>query len=242
MKRLENMNILIVEDDPTARLLVKKALEYHGGTITEASTVAEGTKLSRDANHDMIILDLRLPDGNGYEICNSLRKDGIKTPILILSADQDVDIKVKNLNAGADDYLTKPFSIEELLARIDAIKRRIDTTEVTEYNCGELHIDLIGRVLRVVGNRVELTHSELNLLAYVVKTREPTATRDELANYVWVIGFDTQNNYISLYISYLPKKTPQYSDKKYTRTTRNKGVKVLCDPLPPLPSDNEAPA
>src|SRR5690625_3684236 len=115
----------------------------------------------------MINLDHQLPGGNGYEICHSVRKDGIKTPILILSADQDVDIKVKNLNAGADDYLTKPFSIEELLARIDAIKRRIDTTEVTEYNCGELHIDLIGRVLRVVGNRVELTNSEFNLLAYL---------------------------------------------------------------------------
>src|SRR5690625_3584130 len=182
MKRLENMTILIVEDDPTARLLVKKALQYHRGTHTEASTVGEGTKLSRDENHDMIILDLRLPDGNGYEICNSLRKDGIKTPILILSADQDVDIKVKNLNAGADDYLTKPFSIEELLARIDAIKRRIDTTEVTEYNCGELHIDLIGRVLRVAGNRVESTNSEFNLLVYLVKNRERKVTMDGLEN------------------------------------------------------------
>lgn len=239
MKRLENMNILIVEDDPTARLLVKKALEYHGGTITEASTVAEGTKLSRDANHDMIILDLRLPDGNGYDICNSLRKDGIKTPILILSADQDVDIKVKNLNAGADDYLTKPFSIEELLARIDAIKRRIDTTEVTEYNCGELHIDLIGRVLRVVGNRVELTNSEFNLLAYLVKNSERTVTMDELAKNVWGIGFDTQTNYINVYISYLRKKIAKYSDKKYIRTIRKKGFKVICDPLPPLPSDKE---
>src|SRR5690625_536374 len=172
MQRVENMYILMAEDAPTARLLVRKALEYHGGTITEASTVAEGTKLSRDANHDMIILDVRLPDGNGYEICNSLRKDGIKTPILILSADQDVDIKVKNLNAGADDYLTKPFSIEELLARINAIKRRIDTTEETEYNCGQDEIVLIGRVLRVVGNRVELTNSEFNLLAYLVKNSE----------------------------------------------------------------------
>lgn len=237
MKRLENMNILIVEDDPTARLLVKKALEYHGGNITEASTVAEGTKLSRNASHDMIILDLRLPDGNGYDICNTLRKDGIKTPVLILSADQDVDVKVKNLNAGADDYLTKPFSIEELLARIEAIKRRIDTAEATEYNCGELNIDLIGRVLRVAGNRVELTNSEFNLLAYLVKNRERTVSMDELAKNVWGIGFDTQTNYINVYISYLRKKIAKYSDKKYIRTIRKKGFKVVCDPLPPLPSD-----
>lgn len=230
INRLENMNILIVEDDPTARLLVKKALEYHGGNITEAGTAREGIDLSRKGTHDMIILDLRLPDGNGYDICSSLRQDGIKTPVLILSADQDVDIKVKNLNAGADDYLTKPFSIEELLARIDAIKRRIDSTEDTEYNCGELKIDLIGRVLRVSGNKVELTNSEFNLLAYLVKNRGRAVSQDELAKNVWGIGFDTQTNYINVYISYLRKKIAKYTDEKYIRTIRKKGFKIMCEP------------
>lgn len=232
MKRLENMNILIVEDDPTARLLVKKALEYHGGIITEAGTAREGSELSRKAVHDMIILDLRLPDGNGYDICYSLREDGIKTPVLILSADQDVDVKVKNLNAGADDYLTKPFSIEELLARIEAIKRRIDTTEETEYICGDLNIDLIGRLLRVSGNIVELTNSEFNLLAYLVKNRGRTVSQNELAKNVWGIGFDTQTNYINVYISYLRSKIAKHSDKKYIKTIRKQGFKVVCDPMP----------
>lgn len=233
MKRLENMNILIVEDDPTARLLVKKALEYHGGNVTEAGTASEGTKLCKKAAHDMIILDLMLPDGNGYDICSALRKDGIKTPVLILSADQDVDSKVKNLNAGADDYLTKPFSIEELLARIEAIKRRSELTAETEYVCGELKIDLIERVLRVAGNKVELTKSEFNLLSYLVMNRGRAVSQDELAKNVWGIGFDTQTNYINVYISYLRKKIAKYTDAKYIRTIRKMGFKVVCDPPPP---------
>lgn len=229
MDKLENMKILVVEDDPTIRLLVKKALEHHGGVVTEAGTAEDGAQKARKDNQDMIILDLRLPDGNGYDVCSGIREDGIKTPVLILSADHETDVKVKNLNAGADDYLTKPFSIEELLARIEAIKRRAAQSEDTELNCNELKMDMIERTLRVGEQFVDLTNSEFNLLSYLIKNKGRAISQDELAKNVWGIGFNTQTNYINVYVSYLRKKIGEHSDFQYIRTIRKKGFKVVCE-------------
>ena len=230
MAKLENFNILVVEDDPTIRLLVKKALEHHGAKIQEASTAKTGRELALSAGLDIIILDLRLPDGNGYDICESIRANGVKTPVLILSADHDTDIKVRNLNAGADDYLTKPFSIEELLARIEAIMRRSNSTEgVVELTCQDLRIDMIKRTITVKNNEVELTNSEFNLLVYLVKNKGREISLEELAENVWGIGFNTQTNYINVYVSYLRKKLRKHSDFQYIRTVRKKGFKAVCE-------------
>lgn len=228
MAKLDNFNILVVEDDPTIRLLVKKALEHHGAKIQEASTAKIGRELALTSNLDIIILDLRLPDGNGNDI--SIRANGVKTPVLILSADHDTDIKVRNLNAGADDYLTKPFSIEELLARIEAIMRRSTSTEgVIELECQDLRIDMIKRTITVKNNEVELTNSEFNLLVYLVKNKGREISLEELAENVWGIGFDTQTNYINVYVSYLRKKLRKYSDVQFIQTVRKKGFKAVCE-------------
>lgn len=230
MAKLENFNILVVEDDPTIRLLVKKALEHHGANIQEASTAKTGRELALSSGLDIIILDLRLPDGNGYDICESIRANGVKTPVLILSADHDTDIKVRNLNAGADDYLTKPFSIEELLARIEAIMRRSNSTEgVVELTCQDLRIDMIKRTITVKNNEVELTNSEFNLLVYLVKNKGREISLEELAENVWGIGFNTQTNYINVYVSYLRKKLRKHSDFQFIQTVRKKGFKAVCE-------------
>ena len=230
MAKLENFNILVVEDDPTIRLLVKKALEHHGANIQEASTAKTGRELALSPGLDIIILDLRLPDGNGYDICESIRANGVKTPVLILSADHDTDIKVRNLNAGADDYLTKPFSIEELLARIEAIMRRSNSTEgVVELTCHDLRIDMIKRTITVKGNDIELTNSEFNLLVYLVKNKGREISLEELAENVWGIGFNTQTNYINVYVSYLRKKLRKHSDFQFIQTVRKKGFKAVCE-------------
>lgn len=229
MARLENLDILIVEDDPTIRLLVKKALEHHGGNISEADTAAEGLNQTERSDFDMIILDLRLPDGNGYDVCAKIRENGNNTPILILSADHETDVKVKNLSAGADDYLTKPFSIDELLARIEAILRRSAINEDSELVCGEVKIDLIERTVIMNGNEVDLTNSEFNLLVYLVKNTGRTISLEELAKNVWGIGFNTQTNYINVYVSYLRKKMRKHSDFEYIRTVRKKGFKAVCN-------------
>lgn len=228
MGKLDSMKILVVEDDPTIRLLIKKALEHHGSSVTEAGDAKSGTEFAHKNHHDMVILDLRLPDGNGYDVCSGMREAGIKTPVLILSAETETDVKVKNLNAGADDYLTKPFSIEELLARIEAIKRRTAYSEDTEYHCNELVIDMINRTVQVGGASIDLTNSEFNLLSYLVKNKGKTLSQNELAENVWGIGFNTKTNYINVYISYLRKKIGEHSDFKYIRTIRKKGFKIVC--------------
>jgi len=229
MGKLDNMNILVVEDDPTIRLLIKKALQHHGCSVTEAGNAKDGSEFAKKNNHDMVILDLRLPDGNGYDLCAGMRKAGIKTPVLVLSAETETDVKVKNLNAGADDYLTKPFSIEELLARIEAINRRAAQSDQTEYHCNDLAINMIERTVHVGGASVDLTNSEFNLLSYLVKNKGKTISQDDLAENVWGIGFNTKTNYINVYISYLRKKIGEHSDFKYIRTIRKKGFKIVCD-------------
>ncbi len=233
------MNILVVEDDPTIRLLIKKALQHHGCTVTEAGNAKDGSEFARKKDHDMVILDLRLPDGNGYDVCAGMRKAGINTPVLVLSAETETDVKVKNLNAGADDYLTKPFSIEELLARIEAINRRTAQSEQTEYHCNNLVINMIERSVHVNEASIDLTNSEFNLLSYLVKNKGKTISQDELAENVWGIGFNTKTNYINVYISYLRKKIGEHSDFKYIRTVRKKGFKVVCEDADQMGSDEE---
>lgn len=229
MGKFNDIRILAVEDDPTIRLLVKKALEHHGAVIEEADTAKEGKTKAITQEYDLIILDLRLPDGNGYDICEGIRDQGIKTPVLILSADHDTDVKVRNLNAGADDYLTKPFSIEELLARVEAIIRRTKgNDENVEIRCNELRIDMIHRKVLVRNSEVDLTNSEFNLLVYLIKNKGRAISQEELAENVWGIGFNTQTNFINVYVSYLRKKLREHTDFKYIHTVRKQGFKVEC--------------
>lgn len=231
MEKLEGLKILVVEDDPTVRLLVKKALENHGGTISEADSAKNGESKALQNEYDMIVLDLRLPDGTGYDVCVNLRDQNVTTPILVLSAEQETNMKVKILNVGADDYLTKPFSVEELLARIEAIMRRSTTQgSESELECYEMKIDLIKRIMIINDAEVDLTNSEFNLLVYLVRNKGRTVSQEELAKNVWGIGFNTQTNYINVYISYLRKKIRKHSDFEYIRTVRKKGFKVVCGP------------
>lgn len=229
MEKLKGLNILVIEDDPTVRLLVRKALENNGGIISEADSAQKGESEAMKNNFDIIILDLRLPDGTGYEVCSNLRDKDVTTPVLVLSAEQETNMKVKVLNVGADDYLTKPFSVDELLARIEAILRRSTVKgSESELNCYEMKIDLIERKMIINGVDIELTNSEFNLLVYLVKNKGRTISQEELAKNVWGIDFNTQTNYINVYISYLRKKMRRHSDFEYIRTIRKKGFKVLC--------------
>ena len=230
MEKLEGLKFLVVEDDPTVRLLVKKALENHGGEIVEADTAGSGQEKALKDDFDMIVLDLRLPDGTGYDVCVSLRDNDVTTPILVLYAEQETNMKVKVLNVGADDYLTKPFSVEELLARIEAIHRRSNSHggAESELSCNEMQIDLIARKMIINDAEIDLTNSEFNLLVYLVRNKGRTISQEELAKNVWGIDFNTQTNYINVYISYLRKKIRNHSDFEYIRTIRKKGFKVVC--------------
>lgn len=223
------MDILVIEDDPSVRTLVKAVLEHNGNTVTTADTAKEGQSNAIENEFDMIILDLGLPDGNGFEVCKNIRENSIETPVLILSGEQETDVKVKMLKVGADDYLTKPFNTEELIARMDAIKRRAEKSGDQLLACGDLKVNLLKREFFVKGDRVQLTNNEFNLLVYFMKNRNRVITQEELAEKVWDIHFDTQTNYINVYISYLRKKIREHTDVDYIETIRKKGFTFRCN-------------
>ena len=223
------MNILVVEDDPSVRTLVKAVLEHNGNTVSTEDTVATGEKAAVEGNFDMIILDLGLPDGDGYELCKNIRDKNVITPVLILSGEQEADVKVKCLRVGADDYLTKPFNTEELIARLEAIQRRTEASGDQVLSCGELKVDLLKREFMINSEKVQLTNNEFNLLVYFIKNKNKVITQEELAEKVWDIHFDTQTNYINVYISYLRKKIREHTETDYIETIRKKGFTFRCE-------------
>lgn len=224
------MNILVVEDDPSVRTLVKAVLEHNGNTVHTEDTATSGQVSAIEGNFDMIVLDLGLPDGDGYEVCKNIRDRNVTTPVLILSGEQESDVKVKCLKVGADDYLTKPFNTEELIARMEAIQRRTESAGGDQYiTCGELKVDLLKREFSINNEKVQLTNNEFNLLVYFLKNRNKIITQEELAEKVWDIHFDTQTNYINVYISYLRKKIREHTETDYIETIRKKGFTFRCE-------------
>lgn len=226
------MNILVIEDDEVVRTLVQRVLQKNNYTVSVAAEAEEGERLANTQPFDCIILDLALPDKNGLEVCKDLRDRGNKTPILILSARKNIDTKVSGLHSGADDYLTKPFDNKELLARIEAITRRSQqSSDNSEFlNCGELRINLLKREFTVGGKMVWLTNNEFNLMAYFLQNVDRVIDKEELADKVWGITFDTQTNFINVYVSYLRKKINEITPKEYIQTVRKRGFILTSNP------------
>jgi DNA-binding response OmpR family regulator len=226
------MNILVIEDDEVVRTLVQRVLQKNNYTVSVAAEAEEGERLADTQPFDCIILDLALPDKNGLEVCKDLRDRGNKTPILILSARKNIDTKVSGLHSGADDYLTKPFDNKELLARIEAITRRSQqSNDNSEFlTCGELRINLLKREFTVGGKMVWLTNNEFNLMAYFLQNVDRVVDKEELADKVWGITFDTQTNFINVYVSYLRKKINEISPKEYIQTVRKRGFILTSNP------------
>jgi DNA-binding response OmpR family regulator len=226
------MNILVIEDDEVVRTLVQRVLQKNNYTVSVAAEAEEGERLANTQPFDCIILDLALPDKNGLEVCKDLRDRGNKTPILILSARKNIDTKVSGLHSGADDYLTKPFDNKELLARIEAITRRSQqSSDNSEFlTCGELRINLLKREFTVGGKMVWLTNNEFNLMAYFLQNVDRVVDKEELADKVWGITFDTQTNFINVYVSYLRKKINEITPKEYIQTVRKRGFILTSNP------------
>ncbi len=226
------MKILVIEDDRIVRTLVKHVLEKEGHEVAIAESGETGEEMALQEDFNIIILDLGLPDKSGLDVCKVLRENNVVTPILILSAYQSIDTKITGLNTGADDYLTKPFDNKELIARIDAITRRVQKTEDTGnvYECGDLKIDLVNREFYVRDTRVFLTNNEFNLMAYFMKHPNRIIDKDELTNNVWDINFDTNTNFLNVYISYLRKKIEEITPANYIQTIRKKGFLLQCEP------------
>lgn len=217
------MRVLVIEDEQKMADLIKRGLEEEGMQIETAYDGETGAQAALNGNHDLIILDLGLPGRDGLQVARDLREGGLKTPILILTAQDSTEMKVTGLDTGADDYLTKPFAFAELLARIRALLRRTHTEDTTKIQVGDLVLNLINRRAARAGKEVQLTNKEFSLLEYFMRHPDEILSRETLSEKVWEETFDTLTNVIDVYINYLRNKVDRNYEPKLIHTVRGIG-------------------
>jgi DNA-binding response OmpR family regulator len=200
------MHILVVEDDAPLARIVKKSLESGGHTVEVAVDGQEGLDLGRQRSHDAVVLDIQLPKVSGMDVCRKLREDGNRVPIIMLTARGAVADRINGLDAGADDYLPKPFSLAELQARLRALGRRGQPSDAEVLEAGALALDPAARELRVNGTAVEMTGTELALLEHLMHNAGVVLSRDQLREHVWGDGPEPTSNVVDIYVHYVRRK------------------------------------
>lgn len=223
------MRILIVEDDETIRSFLKVNLEADCYAVDTANDGVAGVSLAKLHEYDVIIMDNLMPNKTGLEACAELRTEGITTPILILSVQSDTNIKVEALNAGADDYLTKPFALSELLARVRALKRRAHTIESDVISYRNLSIDTKRHVVTFAGETIELTRKEFMLLAYLIRHQGAVVSRGMIMEHVWDMNADPFSNTIETHIASLRRKLRDTATDTYISTISGCGYRFGTD-------------
>ena len=207
------MKLLLIEDEPKTVQSLKQGLEEDGYEVDIAYDGLIGKQLAKNNSYQLIISDIIIPGINGIELCKEIRSSGDDTPILMLTALGTTDDKVTGLDAGADDYLVKPFEFKELLARVRALTKRgsgiSHTSQILRFE--DLEISLDAKTVHRSGNKINLTAREFNLLLYLIRNQGRVVSKVEIAEQVWDIGFDTGTNVIEVYVNYLRKKI----DKDY---------------------------
>jgi len=220
------MKILVVEDDPTVGPYVKRGLEEHQNHVDLVDDGLEALRLASGGLYDLLVLDLRLPGMTGLEIVRTLRDRGVTTPILILTAQDAVDFKVQVLRAGADDYVTKPFAFEELLARVEAIGRRPKQVAPPTLRVGGLTLDTGTREVRRDGALLDITPKEYAVLEYLMRHAGRVMSRTLITEYAWDYHFDPGTNIVDVVINRLRKKVDSGHDEKLIHTVRGVGYVV----------------
>jgi two-component system OmpR family response regulator len=221
------MRILVIEDDREAAEYLVKGLRESGYTVDHAANGKDGLFLALSEPYDAMVVDRMLPGPDGLTIVESVRKSNISTPVLFLSALGEVEDRVAGLKAGGDDYLAKPYSFSELLARIEALLRRAGTQpENTFLKVGDLEMDLLARKVVRQGKRVYLHPREFRLLEYLMRHAGQVVTRTMLLENVWEYHFDPQTNVIDVHISRLRQKIDKPFDKPILETVRGAGYKL----------------
>jgi len=225
------MHILLIEDDKDAAAYLIKGLKESGHVTDHASDGEEGLNMALDSNFDVLIVDRMLPKIEGLTLIQELRKEGNVTPILVLSALGEVGERVKGLKFGADDYLSKPFSFSELLARIEALSRRTQPeSSSTSLEVGDLSIDLLSREVHREGQKIELQPREYRLLEFLMRRPNQVVTRTMLLEGVWEYHFDPQTNVIDVHISRLRSKIDKpFKGKQMLHTERGAGYALRYD-------------
>jgi len=223
------MRILVVEDEAKVASFIRRALEEESYAVDVCGDGAQGLDLARAGCYDLIILDLMLPGMPGLEVLKALRKEQVAAPVLILTARSELDQKVKGLDAGADDYLTKPFAIEELVARVRALLRRGMGEAAGVLQVDDLVLNPATREVTRGGKRIELTAKEYALLEYLMRNAGGVLTRPMIAEHVWNQDFDTFTNVIDVYVNYLRNKIDRGQERKLIQTVRGSGYTLKAD-------------
>ena len=220
------MTVLVVEDEEKIAQFLRRGLLEAGYEVEVLTRGDDALEAARQRDFDLIVLDVALPGRDGVSVCRALRSHGRTAPILMLSALGTVEDKIRGLDAGADDYLTKPFAFEEFLARTRALLRKKDGNHTNTLVCADLTVDLLTRKVERAGVAIELSNKEYALLEYLMRGQGRVLTRNMIAEHVWNLDFHTSTNVIEVYINYLRKKIDADSPVKLIRTLRGRGYQL----------------
>ena len=219
------MRILIIEDDQAISRVLERGLRAHGHQILQAESGEDGIVLAADETVELVILDIALPGLDGHQVLKRIRASRTALPVLMLTARDDIRNKVDALNAGADDYLTKPFAFEELLARIRAVTRRLDQPESSKIVAGKVRLDLLAQRAWREDELIDLSKREFALLEYFMRHPHQVLSRQQILSAVWDYDFDPESNVVDVYVLYLRKKIDAPDEPSLISTIRGVGYR-----------------
>ncbi len=223
------MRLLVVEDEKKVASFIKQGLEEEGYAVDVALDGEKGLEMALDRVHDLIILDISLPKRDGLQVLKKLRQQRVNIPVLLLTVRATIEDKILGLDAGADDYLTKPFAFQELVARVRALLRRRAEAEPALLQVADLILDPARRVVSRGGEKIELTAKEFALLEYFMRNPGRVLTRTLMIEHVWNYDFDTMTNIIDVYVDYLRKKIDSGREPKLIHTVRGVGYVLKAE-------------
>lgn len=220
------MRVLLVEDDPELSAVIESGLGEHGFQVVRESTLEGGRMRAVLSPYDVIILDVMLPGGSGFDLCRSLRERGVGSPVLMLTARDAVDDRVRGLDAGADDYLTKPFAFRELVARLRALARRRPTPLPETVSIADLEVDLRSHRVRRGGRTIDLTAKEFALLEFLVRHQDQVVDRATITAHVWDENHDPFTNVLEVLVRRLRLKIDEGFPVRLIHTLRGAGYRL----------------
>jgi len=224
------MRLLVIEDNPKMAAFMEQGFTEQGYAVDIAERGHDGEELAANQSYDAIVMDVMLPDRDGIVVCKNLRRRGFTTPILMLTALSTTDNKVAGLDAGADDYLTKPFEFVELMARVRALLRRGQAQEASVLRFEDIEMDLLARKLTRAGEKIRLTAKEFALLELFLRRPNRVLTRTVIAEHVWDMNFDGDSNVIDVYVSMLRRKIDRDFAKRLIHTVIGTGYVLSAEP------------